>query len=59
MRQFLDHYKGRIGYTEAANMPMRDFQTLYYLIYLDAQADGGKSSNAKAMAETLEEALET
>lgn len=32
----LNHYKGRFTYTELINLPMRDFHTFYYFMYVDS-----------------------
>ena len=33
VRHFLDYYRGRFTYTEVRNLPMRDYQTLTYIMY--------------------------
>lgn len=44
----MDFYRGRITYSEVIEMPLREFQSLYYRMYLDTlPADGDEDEENK------------
>ena len=61
IKRFLDFYRGRITYTEAMTMSLREFQALYYIMYKETQpADGetDQEANEKAALKQFSEELE-